>query len=71
MDDVRADLRATAEDMIDDSRRIKELERRKLELDAADPRFAALASEIEELVAHMARKAKAQSDIASKAASEG
>ncbi|HEY7600471.1 MAG TPA: hypothetical protein VH741_11135 [Candidatus Limnocylindrales bacterium] len=68
MDDEQADLRATAEDMIDDSQRVEELERRKLGLDAADPRFAALAHEIEDLVARMARKAKVQSEIAADAA---
>jgi hypothetical protein len=68
VDDEQADLRATAEDMIDDSQRVEELERRKLALDAADPRFAALAHEIEDLVARMARKAKVQSEIAADAA---
>lgn len=58
------DLRATAEDMIDDSRRLEHLEHQKLKLDAADPRYSELAREIEELVAQMSTKARAQTEIA-------
>lgn len=64
------DLKATAEDMIDDSRRVEELEQQKLRLDPADPRFAELARQIEQLVAQMANKARAQQEIAAEASEE-
>ena len=67
MDADKEDLRATAEDMIEDSRRLEQLEREKLSLDADDPRYGALAHEIEQLVASMARKAQAQAQIAAEA----
>ena len=67
MDKEQQDLRATAEDMISDSQRVKELERAKLKLDASDPRYAELSRQIEELVAGMAAKAQAQTQLADEA----
>lgn len=67
MSEEKDDLKATAEDMIEDSRRLEDLERQKLKLDAADPRFAELAAEIAKLVAQMAAKARAQTELAADA----
>ena len=61
------DLKATAEAMIDDSQRLEDLEKTKLELDASDPRYPQLAREIEQLVSRMAAKARIQTQIAEEA----
>lgn len=68
MSETDDDLKATAEAMIDDSQRVEDLEKRKLALDADDPRYAELARQIEGLVSRMATKARAQTQIAKDAA---
>ena len=64
MSEREDDLKATAEAMIDDSQRVEDLEKEKLALEADDPRYARLAREIEDLVARMAAKARAQTRLA-------
>ncbi len=59
-DQEREDLRATAEDLLADAQRLKEIERRKLELDPADPEMLELAVESESVARRMAPKAAAQ-----------
>jgi hypothetical protein len=70
MTNLQDDLKATAEAMIDDSQRVKDLEKQKLVLAADDPRYVEIARQIEDLVARMAAKARAQTQIAEEALAE-
>jgi hypothetical protein len=70
MSNLQDDLKATAEAMIDDSQRVKDLEKQKLVLAADDPRYVEIARQIEDLVARMAAKARAQTQIAEEALAE-
>lgn len=57
------DLRATAEDLIEDAERVKQIEQAKLALDAGDPRANRLARESERIVRRMVPKAAVETEL--------
>lgn len=57
------DLRATAEDLIEDAERLKRIEKRKVGLEPGDPLLVKLAEEANRVVARMAPKAQAQREL--------
>jgi hypothetical protein len=57
------DIRATAEDLIADAERLKQIERTKLELKPGDPRLARLAEEASMIIAQMQTKGQAQKQL--------
>lgn len=60
------DLKATAEDLIDDAERLKQIEKKKLTLEPGDPLLVRLAEESERLIASMAPKGQAQKELATR-----
>jgi hypothetical protein len=56
----RDDLRATAESIQEDARRVEELEAEKLALDPADPRVVLLWEKVERIARRLAHKADAE-----------
>ena len=64
------DLRATAEDLIEDSERVHEIEQEKLELPADDPRMVGLARESERIVRRMVPKAAVETELAEDSSTE-
>jgi hypothetical protein len=58
------DLKATAEDLVEDAERLRLIEQRKLALRPGDPRLAKLAEEANAIVARMQPKARAQKQLA-------
>jgi len=68
--DAEADLKATAEDLAHDARRVAAIEGLKAELDADDPRTAQLSQESERLTEEMAAKAKMEIHLQRQAALE-
>jgi hypothetical protein len=72
-DEKRDDLRATAENIVDDAERLKQIELRKLELESLndDSEAKQLASEAEQLAEEIADKAHAEKDLADEVASDG
>lgn len=67
LDHTEADLKATAEDLVADARRVEAIEVKKTKLDANDPRVAELSAESEELTAKMAHKARVERALADEA----
>ena len=65
MSEQHDDLRATAEDMIEDAEQLKQVEQAKLDLQPADPRLAELANEGERIVRRLGSKSQAQRELAS------
>ncbi len=65
MSDRNEDIRATAEDLIEDAEKLKQIERSKLRLDPEDRRLTKLADESNRIIARMAPKGEAQKDLAS------
>ncbi len=63
MADAHDDLRATAESLVDDAVRVKEIEQTKLALYPADPKIASLSRQVESIVEGMAGKAGIQREI--------
>lgn len=57
------DLRATAEDLIEDAERVKQIEQAKLALDADDPRANRLARQSERIVRRMVPKASVETAL--------
>jgi hypothetical protein len=57
------DIRATAEDLIGDAERLKQIERTKLELKPGDPRLAKLTDEANMIIARMQPKGQAQKQL--------
>jgi hypothetical protein len=72
-DEERDDLRATAENIVDDAERLKQIELRKLQLESLndDSEAKRLASEAEQLAEEIADKAHAEKDLAEQVASDG
>jgi hypothetical protein len=72
-DEERDDLRATAENIVDDAERLKQIELRKLQLESLndDSEAKRLASEAEQLAEEIADKAHAEKDLADQVASDG
>jgi hypothetical protein len=68
--DESQDLRATAEDLIEDAERVQEIEHEKLELPADDPRMVDLARESERIVRSMVPKAASETELAEGASTE-
>jgi hypothetical protein len=64
MADELEDLRATADDLAEDSRRLEAIEERKGTLAAEDPELVRLSDEAEQLTRRMAAKATAQRELA-------
>jgi hypothetical protein len=58
------DLKATAEDLIDDAEKLKKIERRKMTLEPGDPLLVELAEEASAIVARMQPKSQAQEELA-------
>jgi len=67
--ELEEDIKATAEDLIDDAERLKRIEQRKLGLKPDDPRLGELAREAEAIVARMAPKTEAQCQLIEEAES--
>jgi hypothetical protein len=67
MTDVHEDLKATAEDLIHDAERLKQIEEQKLELRPGDPRLTRLAEEATAIISRMRPKGEAQRQIAADA----
>lgn len=68
-DEDRDDLRATAENIVDDADRLKEIELRKLDLGPGhDDEANKLATQAERLAEDISDKAKAERDIADRLA---
>ena len=70
MADEMEDLRATADDLADDARRLEAIERRKQALAPEDPELVRLSEEAEGLTQRMATKASAQRELAEEVSSE-
>jgi hypothetical protein len=64
------DLRATAEDLIEDADRLKAIEEAKLTLQPGDGQLARLSSEGERIVRRMVPKAAAQKELATELEAE-
>ena len=71
--DAINDLRATADDLVADADRLREIETRKGTLAPDDPAMLDLSAEAERLSKHIAAKATAEHDLAKEVseASEG
>jgi hypothetical protein len=67
---AETDLKATAEDLAHDARRVAAIEGLKAELDADDPRTAELSKESERITEEMAAKAKMEIQLQRQAALE-
>jgi len=68
-EEVRDDLRATAENIVDDAERLKEIELRKLNLGPGhDEEANDLADQAERLSEDIAEKARAERDLADRLA---
>ena len=67
--DAATDLKATADDLVHDARRVEALDGLKAELDPDDPMMKPLADESEQLTDEMAHKAKVESELRRRAAS--
>ena len=70
MADEMEDLRATADDLADDARRLETIEERKQALGPDDPELVRLSEEAERLTRRMATKASAQLELAEQVSSE-
>ena len=66
--DAATDLKATADDLVHDARRVEAIEELKGELHPDDPLMKPLADESEELTGEMAHKAKVESALRREAA---
>ena len=64
MTDAINDLRATADDLVADADRLREIETRKGTLAPDDPAMLELSAEAEHLSKHIAAKASAEHDLA-------
>jgi hypothetical protein len=69
--DELQDLRATADDLADDARRLQAIEERKASLAADDPQLVRLSEEAERLTKRMASKAVAQRELAEEVSPQG
>ena len=58
------DIKATAEDLIDDAQRLKAIEETKSTLPADDPSLVTLSEEAADLTSEMAQKARVEYAIA-------
>ncbi len=63
MPDAEEDLRSTSEAIQDDAELLRRLEAEKNALDPADPRVLELSTLIEELIATIATKARAETEL--------
>ena len=63
MADQSDDLRATADDLVEDARRLEAIEEAKKAMAPGDPALTALAEEAERLTRRMAAKATAQREL--------
>ena len=70
MVDEMEDLRATADDLADDARRLEAIEQRKQKLGPDDPELVRLSEEAERLTRGMAVKATAQRELAEEIGAE-
>ena len=64
------DIRATAEDLIHEAERLKEIEEAKLSLEPGDARLAKLSAQAERVVARMVPKVAAESAIVAEQGAE-
>jgi hypothetical protein len=64
------DLRATAENLVDDAERLQAIERRKLELEPEATETHLLATKAERLAEDMLHKARAEKQLAEEIAEE-
>jgi hypothetical protein len=67
MSDAESDLRATADDLEADARRLLEIETEKQTLEATDPRMLELSIEAEAIARRMVPKTVAQVEVATEA----
>jgi len=67
---AETDLKATADDLVADARRVEALEELKETLDPDDPRMKPLADESERVTAEMATKAQMESKLRREADSD-
>jgi hypothetical protein len=58
------DIKATAEDLIDDAEALKRIEQRKLGMEPGDPRLAKLSDEANRIIRRMVPKAEVQKELA-------
>lgn len=70
MADQMDDLRATADDLAADARRLQAIEEEKRGMEAGDPRLRTLAEEAERLTLRMTPKAHAERELAEEVSSE-
>lgn len=70
MSELADDLRATAEDLIEDAERLKEIEKKKSMLDPRDARLAKLSADAERTVRRMLPKAVAEKELVDGLAAE-
>jgi len=71
MPDRNDDLRATAESVAVDARRLAALEEHKLELDPSDPEVGRMSDEAERVASGIALKATAELALSREIATEG
>jgi len=64
---MREDLRATADSVRDDARRVGQIEEEKQKLDPGDPRLTTLSNEAERVAADMQRKSRMERHLAGEA----
>ena len=70
MSDIESDLKATADSLAADARRLRDIEQEKSRLDARDPRMLALAVEAERITRGMVPKTVAERELTEEAANE-
>jgi len=70
MSEIEDDLRTTAEAIKADATRVQEIEQRKLELDADDPRIPELAEEAVAVAERLLREARVERALAAEQAEE-
>lgn len=68
--DREDDLRTTADELVADAERMKEIERQKAELDVDDPRFQELSAESRRIAERLGVEAEAEEALAQEAARE-
>jgi hypothetical protein len=67
LSDAHEDIKATAEDLMDDAERLKQIEAQKLALRPGDPQLVILAEEARSIIAGMKPKGEIQRQLAADA----
>ncbi len=63
MSDIDEDLKATRDDLIDEARRLEQIEREKASLEPTDPRIDSLSAEAEVIAARVLPKTRVEREL--------